>query len=611
MKKNNLISAIAGWKSAALLAFLALVASVAFSGVLSTTRTAEAQTLAPATFTHAPGATFDVTLSGASLSAGDLSRWRIVPTGNEKVTFAHNGGTTLICAAGGTTAAAGSCDLDVAEATVKVKVQIAADSPAGVSLLYAGKLGAAEVVATVEVDPGRKIASFTLKPDKTAIPAVPSPGTSNNSTRIEIKALNSAGKAADAPLTSAATVRTTLGVFSAGCENGVSRVALCTTSLPSGTKAMTLETGRVPGVATVTVTTGSGKLATSVNITFYGPATTLTAVPESDSVQAGGKTFVVVTLTDAAGTPIPGTTLTDAAVTVAGPTTSAVKVTTDIDKPKEVGTLNGNVSAAGEYPQCKTGTLKYDTTSKTYTASGAGASDIEGGTNAMGKCAIEVTAPKATTPATAATTEATRGAHTITVKSGTLTATATINVRGAPHSITTDAPESVDALSETKVTVSVLDDMNALVGAVPLQIDQIAGEGKVTSAPTMTTNGTATFDYIAPPSGVAIFRVAAGTGADMVTTSVRINIGEAMDDMDGDDDMADKTWNKTPTAADPLLVWMGPDGADPSLGAVNGVVAIWQRTAAGWIGYFPGAGSSMGMALSALEHGEAYWVIVR
>ena len=34
--KNNLISAIAGWKSAALLALVAMVAAVAFSGILST-----------------------------------------------------------------------------------------------------------------------------------------------------------------------------------------------------------------------------------------------------------------------------------------------------------------------------------------------------------------------------------------------------------------------------------------------------------------------------------------------------------------------------------------------------------------------------------------------
>ena len=42
MKKNP-ISAIAGWKSAALLALVAMVAAVAFSGVLSTTQTADAQ----------------------------------------------------------------------------------------------------------------------------------------------------------------------------------------------------------------------------------------------------------------------------------------------------------------------------------------------------------------------------------------------------------------------------------------------------------------------------------------------------------------------------------------------------------------------------------------
>ena len=261
---------------------------------------------------------------------------------------------------------------------------------------------------------------------------------------------------------------------------------------------------------------------------------------------------------------------------------------------------------------------------------------------------------------------------------------------GLPHSIAVNAPASVASLSEMVATVVVRDYRGTRVGAVPLRVDQIAGGGEVMHSPTMTMNGVATFIYLAPSSGAAIFHITAGMGAEQVTESLFITIGGKrdgdpgdepaepdaddaclsdepgepdmgdgddpaepgesdecpsdepaepdMDDCPDDGDMGDgdapaepgeidrddplepgmedcafvsaaRTWNRAPSAAVPLLVWLGADRASPSAGAVEGVVAIWRRTAAGWIGYFPAA-PEMG-ALRSLRQGEAYWVVAR
>ena len=619
--KTNHIRAIAGWKTAALLALVAIMAASAFGGVLSTTRIAEAQTVVEDD-PRGQGGFYWVELNNSRITgsftepatasgvagvtvSNEYTIWSLQTTGKAKATFAFNGTTSLLCRNAKFTPPgtprAGFCDEAGAGNEVGVKVTIANDSGAGGVIVTGRKVGDAATTGVIKITSVKAspiTGSFTLKPAKTSIPAS---GT-GNSTTVTVTVLNPAGQPVN-PGTSDATLTTSRGLFTDGCDTNNSQV--CGVNVDdTGSKAITLTAGGVPGVATLRVSRpGDGGLATTATVTFHGAAANITAAPAASVIQAGDKTFVVVTVTDASGNAVPGHKVTAANVTVAGPTTAAVKVTTKLNMPKEVGTADGKVTAAGELPHCATGNIKYDTATKMHTATGAGATDIVGGTNAMGHCVIEVTAPK--TPTMAA-----RGNHMVTVKlSATTSVTATIRVSGPPNAIKTDAPESVDALSSTPVKVTVHDDADMPVGAVPIQVDQISGEGKVTTTPTMTKDGVATFTYVAGLDGEAVFRIAAGAAGAQVTEVVRLTVGEMKDD-DMGDDMTGKTWNKTPTAAEPFLVWLGEDGADPSAGAVEGVAAIWQRTAAGWQGYFPEA-TNMETGLTSLKHGEAYWVVVR
>ena len=594
--KTNLIRAVAGWKTAALLALVAIMAATAFGGVLGTTPAAEAQGADDITFSAArtPGNEFWHEMTATS---GQITVWDIENVGDARATFTFNGQTTLTCKnaefSNPNVARAGICDGEGTAGKIGVQIRVAADSGTGQFILRARFLGMAGWLwANVyPVDGTKAAASLTLTPTKAAIPV----SGSDNSTTVVVALKDRQNR----DLTTKVTMTTTLGTIACPGQ-AISQVC---TAAANSTFTLTAST---PGVATITAKVGN--LTATTKVTFYGTATTITAVPDASAIQVGGKTFVVVTVTDAGGNPVVRT-FAAGDVTVAGPTTSATKVTTKLNVPKEVGTADGKLDGAGELPHCATGTVKTPAAISTPTNYQIGGADVSGGTNAaMGKCVIEVMAPK--TPTMAA-----RGNHMVTVKlNATTSVTATIRVSGPPHAIKTDAPTSVDALSSTNVAVTVHDDADMPVGSVPLQIDQIAGDGKVTVSPTTTKDGMATFTYIAGLDGVAIFRVAAGTGAEQVTHSFRINVGEMTDDMgdDGDDDMTGKTWNKTPAAVTPLLVWVGPDGADPATGAVEGVVAIWKRTAAGWQGYFPeAAGAGLPSGLTALENGEAYWVVVR
>ena len=597
MKTPNLTRALAGWKTAALLALVAIMAATAFGGVLGATPAAEAQGKDEIIFNSnvTPGDEFWHEMNS---KAGEIVVWEIENLGGARATFKFNGQTTMTCPNGVYTPAnvpqPGNCDEEGTAGKMSAKIKVAADSGTGRFIVRARLLGMSGwlLAGVYPVDGTKAAASLTLTPTKAAIPV----SGSDNSTTVVVALKDRQNR----DLTTNVTMTTTLGTITCPGQ-AISQV--CTAAANSTFKL----TASTAGVATVTAKVGG--LTATTKVTFYGTATTITAVPDASAIQVGGKTFVVVTVTDATGNPVVRT-FAAGDVTVAGPTTSAVKVTTKLNVPKEVGTADGKLDAAGELPHCASGTVTTPAAISSPTNYQKGGADVSGGTNAaMGKCVIEVMAPK--TPTMAA-----RGNHMVTVKlNATTSVTATIRVSGPPHSIKTDAPKSVDALSSTTVKVTVHDDADMPVGSVPIQIDQIAGDGKVTVSPTMTANGMATFTYIAGLDGVAIFRVAAGTGAEQVTHSLRINVGAmADDDMgdDGDDDMAGKTWNKTPSAASPLLVWVGPDGADPSTGAVEGVVAIWKRTAAGWLGYFPeAAGAGLPSGLTALENGEAYWVVVR
>ncbi|MCY4393144.1 MAG: hypothetical protein OXE43_14015, partial [Chloroflexi bacterium] len=87
--KNQLIDA-AGWKGAALLALVAILAAVTFSGVLTSTQSADAQASGVDAI---PGQTVTVTFD-----TGSQDRYRISTDSEGSATFAHNGGQALRCA---------------------------------------------------------------------------------------------------------------------------------------------------------------------------------------------------------------------------------------------------------------------------------------------------------------------------------------------------------------------------------------------------------------------------------------------------------------------------------------------------------------------------------
>ena len=588
--KNNLISGIASWKSAALLAIVAMVAAVAFSGVLSTTKTAEAvlgaQVGGNVQTEVAPGTTVAVSTSPTvDVTSGDYVNWTITTTGDAKATFAASDSGTLTCQDATTTPSA--CDANGSATEMTVNVKIADDSGKGAVLVRASKFGGAATDAdqvVLTVNPGLTPTAIKITPPTGSIPATA--GTLD----LTITVTNSTGGGVATPV----DLITTLGQFtgSGGCTNA-GQACSVTTVAATGQPGTAPQLGslRQPGKATVTATVRGTTLKATAEITFFGAAANISAVPEQGAIQIGGKTRIVVTVTDAAGSPFAGHQLTDSDV-VPGPVATPVKLSAMLGVPKDLN-QDGDTADKDDIPHCD------DSTPETPTEVTDPASYAAGGTNAAGQCVIEVMAPVDPNNPLA---NATRGAHEIKVAlSGTTkSATATVNVGGPPSSISSDAPDSVEPLSETVITVTVLDDEGIAVGEVTLDIDLISPQGLITSNPTTTKDGKAKFSYIAALGGEAVFRVAAGTpGVDQITDSITITVGEAAPAGPA------PTWSETPTSGTHNLVWNGEDGP-ASDGAVEGLVAIWRWENGQWLGYVPGLADN----LSELENGKAYWVVV-
>ena len=562
--KNNLISAIAGWKSAALLALVAMVAAVAFSGVLSTTQTADAQL--GDNQTVAPGAT--VTLPGASIDgigSGVWTTWTISTTGAADASFESGGGTTLVCQ---DVARAGTCDADAADGVISVKVKIASDSGAGAVVVRAGVLTAAQTsdAVVLTVDPGLVPAKITLTPSKKAHSA--SVTTADELPAMNVKVTNSAGKGVAVNL----SLTTTLGLFSAGCTtNGTLACAAGPTRATpdDGTTDGTLATvpslspaASRPGVATVTATVvGYPSVTVTATVTFFGPAKNIEVAPQQGSIQTGGKTFIVVTVTDAADSPVSSAQFGQTAtpVTPKGPSTAAKVLGTN---PNVDYDANGNRRVdKGDIPACGDDVDSADpdaTPSTNLTSDGTDAGDdITAGTNDDGKCVIQVTADGPPAPAA-------RGPHTVqVVLNATTSATATINVGGPPASIAHDAPARVDALSEHKVTVTVTDDEGVAVGAQAIEVIAIEGQlrGTITaSAPATTTDGKASFSFLAPSgSGNLSFLVRAGTLPGRIQHLIEVAVGPEPEEPP---EAPSATWNNELVSGQNVVVWNGADGAD-------------------------------------------------
>ena len=228
--------------------------------------------------------------------------------------------------------------------------------------------------------------------------------------------------------------------------------------------------------------------------------------------------------------------------------------------------------------------------------------DCGTGTNPAGNCVVKVSSSKLTT----------RGEHTIPLvirKTGAddLEASATVTVAGAPESITHSDPGRVDALSTTKVTFTALDDEDVAVGTQAYTVNLVEGDGAVIGEAGNTRDGEGSFSYLAPTrSGMATLVIRIGEASAVV----QIDIGPEPEE---EPEAPPATWNNALVSGQNVVVWNGADGADPSEGDAEGVTAIWwyNNGAARWDGYFPdAAGVPGGNTLGSLSNGQAYVVIV-
>ena len=668
--KNNLISAIAGWKSAALLALVAMVAAVAFSGVLTNTQTADAQTGTENNtsddFDASPGQTkvvyFEVNTQIGATGA-DGTRFRIASDSVGEATFA-NGSTAIRCTnnVDAPPTSTPGCDTDrdpvqdedgdnimnaVVETVVGLAVTIADDSPLGEIFVQQTTRDSGDTTVQQEV-----IINVKAADPPTAIQRVGGPpasvtmlgtegrhitvrvvkGNGNTVPGVTLNVITTAGalNTSGTGNCSAAEADATLQNGRAFCQ--VATVAdLDTTSSTDddqpGARVTLFGTG-VPGTATVTFSVPAQSLTLEQDVVIHGPVDSITAAALQSSIQVGGSTYIVVTVSDAAGNPISGeeaavstnifgSKLITAPETPTSVAAQAVDTKENVNKERAAGTVTARL---GDIPSCDAHPAIVAVVA-TENEDAVIAQAVSSGTDAAGKCVIQVRAPQAP-PTGDDNASATRGTHTVTVRANELAAkpdpkaiTIEINVGGAPASIETDAPARADSLSSTTITVTVLDDEGVRVGAVAYSLDQIEGEGKVTGgvtsidpkAPSKTADGQAKFTYRAPREGTALFLITVPVGATEITKTIEVAVGAAPEEAP---DAPPATWNDALVSGVQNVVWNGDDDADVADGAAEGVTAIWQWNGTGWDGYFPAAADVPGgNTLSTLSNGAAYWVI--
>ena len=625
--KNNLISAIAGWKSAALLALVAMVAAVAFSGVLTNTQTADAQ-VTPAS---APaGSTVTVSYPSATGTATDQVRFRISPDSDGSATFS-NGAQTISCYENSPV----GCDSST-DAGIQLRVTIDEDSPLGSIFVqqvertdgeYSLVSGGEMTITVIRANPPVALKGYGAPSaaSLTSTPNVAGDNTTPDETTIGMQLVNARGAGIAG---SSVLVTTTRGVLNsthftapATCTN-LSACTLTTQAeaagpdgdlaatadnIPAGIITFTLRGNGATGTAEVTARDLVSGLSRTVSVILHGPAAALSASVDQSTIGQGGSTFVVVSVSDAEGNPVTG--VLDVDFQSNKPLVPAI-VPPEVPEGSTANNLGYSLNVdrdlpgrANDLPACGDHPNEDDANTADIDES-EGSLGVAAGTGTAGKCVIQVTAPAETGVGDGAT----RGTHTLTVGTDNVripTVNVEISVGGAPASIETDAPANVDSLSSTKITITVLDDEGVRVGAVPVSVVQVEGSGNASDvAGGMTSDGRGSFTFLAPLSaGDAVFLIRAGDPAkgQQIQDTVTIAIGAAVEVDEG----PAPTWSETVTSGTHNLVWNGEDGP-ASAGEVEGLIAIWRWENGQWLGYVPGLADN----LTELENGKAYWVVV-
>ena len=518
---------------------------------VSTTQTAEAQiqTKTGDTFAELDAATRNGDTRYIQHDNADgYVQFDISTTGSASASFTHssatNDGQTIICS-DADDEATGSCDADPAGTGVTVALKVDADSGAGVVFIKQTRLtgtgGLAEDNEAFEVTVRQVVGSVSITADTTTVPAsVPADGGRAIVT-ITVKDNSSDKK----PIASArVNVITTNGLFDHGtldnaefvqstADDACLNTQLCQLTTDTAGKII-LELRGSNRPASGTLTASIGDETASKDFVFSGSARNLAAEVEQDSVELDGKVFVVFTVTDSGDNPVKGAQpIGTAKNDIVGPAENATPVVLSPGVPKM---SKGKVVI----PACGDKAEVDQNDNGDLTDEGDSAF-VPGGTNASGQCVIQVHAP-ADVPTTPANEAAMRGTWTLNFRlstaAGADTASVSLEVAGAPASITTNAPDRVDPGSQTEITVTVFDDEDVKVGITNVTVRKVDGGGLIEghdgaadangdAIPNTekTSDGQSTFTYIAPSSDGAVeLLVTAGKASRRVS----LNIGEAM-----------------------------------------------------------------------------------
>ena len=475
---------------------------------------------------------------------GTLVQFSIAEISTSSGSFDAGDGQSIGCA-DATNGAASGCDTlrgvvgqDDGQ-NIEVKLNIDADSQDGFMVINRTPItGVATLEALViNVATQPKPATLTATADSTTVAAT-DPVTTD-SDRPDLTTITATVKNDQDPSVGVEgetlTFITTLGLLDCDGPNGSSPSQVCQAVTVAddeddangselGTATVDLIGGGREGNAVITITHGTLDPAT-VEVTFYGAAKNLNAAAEQGSVHQGGTVAVILTVTDAAGSPVKGESPTGAAKDdIVGPDddSNAVTVAYGVNQEKD-----GKVVI----PACAAHTARdVDANADLPTAS-LGST----GTNDDGQCIVMVTAPADLDATTSVDETATRGINTLNFALGDkISAEVEIEVAGAAASIESDAPESVAELSDTKITVTVRDDEGVLVGETDINVIKVAGaglaEGPATKDMAQTKNGSATFTYAAGLEDDVVFRVIAGSGDNAVRDTIRLQVGEPVED---------------------------------------------------------------------------------
>ena len=547
---------------------------------------------------------------GNPITTGTTGLVTFTIIGNGSVTgstFVAGGGTTLLCGPNASCDAipdpSGDSPDTAATAGVQVKVKVGDTSASKPGEFYVRmESGNTTQILTVHVSKAAVPTKVTVKAADSSIPASGDPSTkltitvtdasnkgiaghkvriyTTNGVFVDdlgstvtypgVGAANTGAAIFGVPLTATpctnrggCDVITRLGATEADVDHDAdSATEPIDVTIASGTAVVSIKGAGRPGVATITALAENG-VSGSETVVLAGVAKAISAAADQDSVQATGTVYIVVNIADSTGNPVKGATVENL----------KAEAPSDNDRPVTV--------IGQERPKGTNGSKK------AIPACGESATDGDG------NCALAVSAGSSSSPAT-------RGVHTVsfdgpgTIAKADRTVTVDIAVAGKPVSVTHDAPERVDTLSTTKITLTARDDEGNLVGAVKSRVEQIEGGGTILNekdGDADTSNGARSFEYFAPSRpGLVTFFVSVGTGADAVKETITVQIGEeAMEEPDEPEMPAMPESEPTLTVTHSLGIFSGGSATeliDAADAACPGGAWIWLQDAGGeWRNY--------------------------